>query len=145
MIRRSRRLGAPTTRATGDQGRLSRLRAASGGFSLIEVLFAIAFLGFGLLAVAQMIPLATRQVTSSKVLTDAVAAGQTKMEELKMLDYADADLAAGSHTDSVGRFTRTWTVTDDVPSSGTKRVDLSVTWENAQGSQEATMTTHIMR
>jgi Tfp pilus assembly protein PilV len=139
VSRLSRRSGAPRRPRAGG------VRSAAAGFSLIEVLFAIAFLGFGLLAVAQMIPLATRQVTSSKVITDAVASGQTKMEELKMLDYADADLAAGSHTDTIGRFTRTWVVTDDVPSSGTKRVDLAVTWENAQGTQEATMTTHIMR
>ena len=61
------------------------------------------------------------------------------------LRLVESDLAAGSHSDSLGRFSRTWVVTNDVPSSGTKRVDLSVTWEDAQGTQEATMTTHIMR
>ena len=116
-----------------------------GGFSLIEVMFAIAFLGFGLLAVAQMMPLATRQVVSSKQLTDGVAVGQTLMEELKMDDYAGASLTAGSHTRTSGVYTLDWIVTNNVPVTGSKRVDLTVCWNVSGQTRTTEMSTYITR
>ena len=116
-----------------------------GGFSLIEVMFAIAFLGFGLLAVAQMIPVATRQVVSSKQLTDAVAAGQTQMETLKMEDFGSTLLTAGSHADTSGQYALDWTVTDNTPMAGSKKVVLSVTWNSSGASRTARMSTFIAR
>jgi prepilin-type N-terminal cleavage/methylation domain-containing protein len=115
------------------------------GFSLIEVMFAIAFLGFGLLAVAQMIPLATRQVVSSKQLTDAVAAGQSLIEELKMDDYSGGTLTAGSHTRTSGPYTLVWVVTNNEPATGSKRIDLTVTWNSSGVTETATMSTYITR
>ena len=116
-----------------------------GGFSLIEVMFAIAFLGFGLLAVAQMMPLATRQVVSSKQLTDGVAVGQTLMEELKMDDYAGASLTAGSHTRTSGVYTLDWIVTNNEPVTGSKRVDLTVSWNVSGQTRTTEMSTYITR
>jgi Tfp pilus assembly protein PilV len=122
-----------------------RRRRTSDGFSLIEVMFAIAFLGFGLLAVAQMIPLATRQVVSSKQLTDAVAAGQSLIEELKMDDYSGATLTAGTHTRTSGQYALEWIVTNNEPVTGSKRVDLTVSWNVSGQTETATMSTYITR
>jgi len=122
-----------------------RMRKATAGFSLIEVMFAIAFLGFGLLAVAQMIPLATRQLVSSKQLTDGVEAGQSLFEELKMDDYAGTTLSAGTHTRTVGQYELEWIVTNNEPVVGSKRVDLTVSWDVSGQTQSATMATYITR
>jgi type II secretory pathway pseudopilin PulG len=126
--------------------RADRLRSqASDGFSLIEVMFAIAFLGFGLLAVAQMIPLASRQVVSSKQLTDGVEAGQSLFEELKMDDYGGATLTAGTHTRTSGQYSLEWIVTNNEPVVGSKRVDLTVSWNVSGQTETATMSTYITR
>jgi Tfp pilus assembly protein PilV len=117
----------------------------SAGFSLIEVMFAIAFLGFGLLAVAQLIPLATRQVVSSKQLTDGVEVGQSLFEELKMDDYGGATLTAGTHTRTSGQYNLEWIVTNNEPVTGSKRVDLTVTWNVSGQTESATMSTYITR
>lgn len=122
-----------------------RPRPAEAGFSLIEILFAIAFLGIGLLATAQMIPLAMHQVVGSKQITDASAAGQTKMEELRMEDYSSTLLTAGTHADTTGRYSRSWVVTDGQPAAGSKRVDLTVTWSTSRGIQQTRLSTFISR
>ncbi len=119
--------------------------SSSPGFSLIEIMFALTFLGVGLMAVAQMIPLATHQIVTSKQMTDAVAVGQTKMEDLRMQDYTSAALNAGSYADTSGAFTRNWTITNNTPVSGSKRIDLTVTWTTSAGSQTADMTTFVTR
>jgi len=119
--------------------------SGAAGFSLIEVMFAIAFLGFGLLAVAQMMPLATRQVVSSKQLTDAMTAGQSLMEELKMDDYAGNTLTPGNHTRQSGAYALAWTVTANEPVVNSKRVDLTVTWRVSGTDKTATMSTYITR
>ncbi|MDZ4805598.1 MAG: hypothetical protein SGI90_12125 [Candidatus Eisenbacteria bacterium] len=129
----------------GGPRRTRDTRATNSGFSLIEVMFAIAFLGFGLLAVAQMMPLATRQVVSSKQLTDAMAAGQSLMEELKMDDYAGGTLTAGSHTRQSGNYSLTWIVTNNEPVVGSKRVDLTVSWNASGATETAEMSTYITR
>ncbi|HYQ90374.1 MAG TPA: hypothetical protein VEU09_12200, partial [Candidatus Binatia bacterium] len=59
----------------------------AGGFSLIEVVFALTFLAVGILAVASMIPAGTRGVTQSRVLTSGLMSAQVKLEELKGKDY----------------------------------------------------------
>ncbi|HEX7877883.1 MAG TPA: hypothetical protein VF720_00655 [Candidatus Eisenbacteria bacterium] len=125
--------------------RTERRTTASAGFSLIEVMFAIAFLGFGLMAVAQMIPLATRQMVSSKQLTDGVEAGQSLFEELKMDDYGGSTLTAGTHTRTVGQYELEWLVTNNEPVAGSKRVELTVSWNVSGQTQSATMATYITR
>ncbi|TPW15972.1 MAG: hypothetical protein FD129_807 [bacterium] len=120
-------------------------RSSRDGFSLIEVMFAIAFLGFGLLAVAQMMPLATRQVVSAKQLTDAMAQGQSLMEQLKMDDYNGSTLTAGDHTRQVGNFALAWTVTANEPVVGSKRIDLTISWNVSGTTETAEMSTYVTR
>ena len=122
-----------------------RSRRAETGFSLIEIMFALAFLGVGLMAIAQTIPLATHQIVTSKMVSNGVAAGQAKMEELRMEPYSSALLSAGSHGDTTGHYVRSWVVQDNVPMNGTKRVDLTVSWTSSAGIQTAHMATLVTR
>jgi type IV pilus assembly protein PilV len=69
------------------------------GFTLLEILVAIAILCFGLLAIATMQVSAIKGNTHAIGLTEAVACAQDKIEELMPLDYNDADLV---DTDSDG-------------------------------------------
>lgn len=114
-----------------------------GGFSLIEILFALTFLAVGILAVASMIPAGTRGVSQSRVLTTGLMAAQTKMEQLKGTAYMS--LAAGSFSDTTSVFQRTWTVTDSVPMSGCKRIQVTVRWNDARGAQTTQLTSYVTR
>jgi hypothetical protein len=92
-----------------------------------------------------MIPLATHQIITAKETTDAMAAGQARMEELRTEGFNSLDLTVGTHSDTSGRYSRAWSVADDVPVVGSKRVDMSVSWMSSDGVQTARMTTFITR
>ena len=116
---------------------------AEGGFSLIEVLFALTFLAVGILAVSSMIPAGTRGVSESRVLTTGLMAAQVKLEQLKGTPYMS--LAAGTFSDTTSVFTRTWTVTDSVPMTGCKRIQVTVSWTDARGSQSTRLTSYVTK
>ena len=126
-----------------ESKRTFRGPTAAGGFSLIEVMFALTFLAVGILAVASMIPAGTRGVSQSRVITSGLMAAQLKLEELKGTPYST--LAAGSTTDTVSVFSRTWTVTDSIPTAGCKRVTVTSNWTDVQGPQSTTLTSYVTR
>ena len=64
----------------------------SAGFTLIEVLIAMAILSIGLLAIATQQITATRSNTVSNKLTEGTTVTQDKLEELISLKYDDANL-----------------------------------------------------
>lgn len=115
------------------------------GFSLIEVMIAMTFLAIGLLAVAQMIPMGLSGVTQARVRTNAVQAAQEQMDELRAADYDDASLTAGAYSQTDGKYTLDWTITDNTPAPKVKRVDLVASWPNSRGTQSVTLTTYISR
>jgi len=125
--------------------RIKRLgrRSSEEGFTLIESMFALVFLSVGLLAIAQLIPLAGMQLTSSRNHTQAQEAAQTQLDNLGLLDYDDAALTAGSHVVNDGTRTITYTVQNNVPLTGTKRVNLRVTWTEGGGTKSINYTTLI--
>jgi Tfp pilus assembly protein PilV len=118
-----------------------RLRHQEEGFSLIETLFAMVFLSIGLLAMAQMIPLATSQIVSSQSHTLATETAQDILSILDELPFGDNDLSVGTHSGTRGKQSTSYTVQDDVPVPGAKRIDLSVSWEEASGTQIVTFNT----
>jgi len=122
----------------------SRTRATnSGGFSLVEVVFALTFLAIGILAVASMIPAGTRGVTQSRVLTSGLMAAQVKMEDLKGKDFNT--LAAGTFTDTTSVFTRTWVITDSIPMAGCKKIDVTSRWNDSHGAQTAQLVSYVSK
>ena len=121
-------------------------RGAGGsgaGFSLIEVVFALTFLAVGILAVAAMIPAGTRGVSQSRVITSGLMAAQVKLEQLRGTPYLT--LTPGTFSDTTSVFTRTWTVTDSIPMSGCKRIQVTSRWSDSRGSQTTTLTSYVTR
>jgi len=121
----------------------NRRRASGAGFSLIEVMFALTFLAVGILAVASMIPAGTRGVSESRTITSGLMAAQLKIEELKGTPYNS--LPAGSGSDTVSVFRRSWTVTDSIPTAGCKRLVVTSDWTNSHGGQATTLTSYVTR
>lgn len=116
---------------------------SSAGFSLIEVVFALTFLAVGILAVAAMIPAGTRGVSQSRVITSGLMAAQVKIEELRGTPYTA--LTPGTFSDTTSVFTRTWTVTDSIPMSGCKRIQVTSRWTDVRGTQSTALTSYVTR
>lgn len=115
--------------------------AAEDGFTLIEVLIAIAILSIGMLAIASMQTGATRGTTTAYINTELSAVATDQMEQLTSLPYDDADLSQGDHSVvglKDGQFNASWTVADDDVVTNTKTVTLTVT-DEFRGRQELTL------
>jgi Tfp pilus assembly protein PilV len=131
------------TNRGGMKSTSARGRTKAEGFSLIEVMFALTFLAIGILAVASMIPAGTRGVSQARTITSGLMAAQLKLEQLKGTPYAT--LPAGTASDTVSVYQRTWTVTDSIPTAGCKRVVVTSAWTDIQGPQSTTLTLYVTR
>lgn len=109
------------------------------GFTLLEVIIAIAILTFGLLAVASMQTASIQGNSVANRLTEGTSWAQDKMEELLTLPDTDADLSEGSHgpetaISGVNRYAVNWSVVDDVnpadPLTRAKLITVTVRWQD---------------
>jgi|MudIll2142460700_1097286.scaffolds.fasta_scaffold358899_2 prepilin-type N-terminal cleavage/methylation domain-containing protein len=122
--------------------------ASQKGFTIIEVMVAIAILSVGMLAAWALQYSSTRGNTSSRNLTLSASCASDRLEQLIQLPYAHADLSAANiHTPAqdadgidnnfngeidepgeTGPLRISWQVTDDTPIPQTKtiRVDVSL-------------------
>jgi Tfp pilus assembly protein PilV len=132
-----------TARDRRAKGRAAGAGGSGAGFSLIEVVFALTFLAVGILAVAAMIPAGTRGVSQSRVITSGLMAAQVKLEQLRGTPFQN--LTPGTFSDTTSVFTRTWTVTDSIPMSGCKRIQVTSRWNDSRGIQSAALTSYVTR
>lgn len=116
------------------------------GFSLIEVLIAMAIFSVGILGLAGLQIRAFRGNQAARLQTEAVHLAEAHLEELAALAYDDPALAPGSYSRSgagpAGRFNLQWTIRKDAPINGTKTIRLRVSWD-AGGGRSAEFT-HIL-
>jgi len=126
------------------------------GYTLIEILIAIAILAFGLLAVATMQVTAIKTNAIARGISQGLTLGQTKVEELMNLAYSalnDTDLDGtdedadddgidddggnfglndtGNDSDNEepnGRYTIYWNVAVNEPVISSKTIRVIVTW-----------------
>jgi type IV pilus modification protein PilV len=114
----------------GKSGRSASLN--SNGFTLIEVLVAMGILSIAILGLAVGATSVIKGNQSSYATAIAVNLAQDKLEELKA---RPASLASGGPvTDTYDgqTYSRSWTVTNNSPISGMKRIDVTVTWTDYQ-------------
>jgi prepilin-type N-terminal cleavage/methylation domain-containing protein len=84
---------------------LRPLRPKERGFTLLEVLFSIAILGTGLLAVALLIARSSHGAEHSRYMSMAAALASEKLEDLSRYPSADAQLVVPAGSTSVGSLT----------------------------------------
>jgi type IV pilus assembly protein PilV len=85
------------------------------GFTLLEVMIALAIFAIGILAVSAMQMNSINQNAGARIQTEATTVATDTMERLLALPYdhsqLDADVSLNPHRQVVGAYTLHWTVT----------------------------------
>ena len=120
-------------------------RHNDAGFTLIEVLMALAIFSFGILAISLMQLQAIRGNSIANHLTEAAVFGSDQIEQMLSWDYDDDKLkstnnttytlpdgnniiADGHQADSENNYDAYWEITDNSPITNSKTIDVTVRW-----------------
>jgi prepilin-type N-terminal cleavage/methylation domain-containing protein len=126
-------------------------RRSERGLTLIEVLIAILVMTTGILALGRLIPAATRGQQSDRMMTQANAYAQQKVEDLQTLTWSDPLLGDGRHPAGItneqlgsnGQWQRYYEVaTLAAPLDNLRKITVTVTW-NYVGPHNVTATTYM--
>jgi len=111
------------------------------GFTLIEVMIALVILAVGLLALATMQIVSIRANAFSSEMTYATMLAQSKLEQIRNMDYDDDDLtpstvttdqvSASALTKGMAYTVETTVSADDVPATNMKTVTMEIKWTGA--------------
>ena len=134
------------------QQQQNRSALTDRGFTLIEVLIAIAIFSVGILAVAKMQYWNVRNNTTGNMTTQATMLARQQMEALKSQDIED--LTTGTTPDPNnpidedgnpgGIYTRQWRVTNPLGGTSSRQIQVTVSW-NRNGQNRSVVLTSITR
>lgn len=122
------------------------LKTNTRGFTLIEILVALAIFSIGIMAVAKLQLWNVKNNTNSNIATMATMLAREKLEWMKSLDLHDAEMVSGvepdidSNGDPGGIFSREWVVTPDSTDT-TCRIDMQVSWTRQGKTRNVELTT----
>ena len=122
-----------------------RQHQGRAGFTAVEALVALSLFGIGMLALMQLTPRANHAGLQGRRISQATNLAQAKVEELRALPLNNADLTAGDHVDAdaPSGYTRSWTVEENTPIEGMRRVVLRVSFATSSSDSVATVTTYF--
>ncbi len=101
------------------------------GFTLIEIMIAIAIIAIGIFGVMSLIITVMKGNTLSKRVTTATTIAQDKMEDFKRMDYASVVDGSDTNTDYDTDYYWEADVEDDTPATDTKTITVDVYWNPA--------------
>ena len=119
------------------------------GFTLVEIMVALLIFGIGLVALAQVLPRGMEVRDRGRRMTVASQLARQQVETMRGLPFDHADMNDGDHVDPRvilnNSYRRRWTVTDDTPLPGMKRIEVRVSFTTSESDSEAVIVTQITR
>ena len=119
------------------------------GFTLVEIMVALLIFGIGLVALAQVLPRGMEVRDRGRRMTVASQLARQQVETMRGLPFNHADLSGGDHVDPQvilnNSYRRRWTVTEDTPLPGMKRIEVHVSFTTSESDSEAVIVTQITR
>lgn len=103
------------------------IRRARSGFSLVEIIVAIALFGIAMSAIAGLTFAVTRQSTSTTGLVERTAAVEARLNDVSSIAYADLDARAGCTTITGAPFPRDECIAISNVTATRKRVVVTIT------------------
>jgi type IV pilus modification protein PilV len=117
-----------------DQNNIKNIlvRTNTQGFTLIEIVIALAIFSIGILAIASVQMSSINGNSSARMQTEATTLAVERLERLIALpyDHADLDESNNPHQATSGSYTIVWRVSEDVPIPSTKTIIVTVTADN---------------
>ncbi|MFQ5715048.1 MAG: prepilin-type N-terminal cleavage/methylation domain-containing protein [Candidatus Scalinduaceae bacterium] len=101
------------------------------GFTLIEIMIAIAIIAIGIFGVMSLIITVMKGNTLSERVTTATTIAQDKMEDFKRMDYASVVDDSNTNTNYDTDYYWEATVQADTPATDTKTIKVDVYWDPA--------------
>ena len=138
---------------------------SQGGFTLLEIIVAVAILSFGILAVASMQLTSIKGNSQAIGITEAITLAQDRAEKLMRLAYNDATLSDTDANGTTGlgdtsapdqqdpanpiqvggagaqgrEYNVYWNVVEDSPIDNTKTIRIIITWTDRGNQRNATL------
>jgi prepilin-type N-terminal cleavage/methylation domain-containing protein len=112
---------------------VSRRRAR--GFSIVEVLAAMALFGVVAAAITALATTSVRFTIANRHATAASTLAQEELEDLRGLAYEDIDGRGRLATVNGQQFSIDTTVSVDDPAAGMKHIVVAVSWTGPEGSR----------
>ena len=132
---------------------MKRAKVGSAGSTLIEVMVAVITFMVVIGGLATSVSGSRKTGSNSRQMAEATTLALDKIEDLRRLPLANAEVAAGTFNDAAnplrsngttgGVFTRTWTVTQNVPVSGMRQVRVRVTWRDRRNNGSVSLYTYL--
>ena len=109
------------------------LKRRPRGYTLIDVLIGMTILGIALSSAFTLSITTSRLATLNQHIGEATALAESRLESIRNSDYATVVSGSDARTltsegDPGGIYSRSWTVTDNTPQAGLKRVAVTVSW-----------------
>jgi Tfp pilus assembly protein PilV len=100
------------------------------GYTLPEVLAALLFFAFGILALYRLQAAVIKSGAHAGQLTQATALAESRMEALLALNYVS--LTSAANPQAIGPYSVNWTITPNVPVPDTKTIRVFVAWKGSK-------------